>query len=83
MEKFTAHKDKIKLVMSDVVMPRKSGKVACEEIREMDKTMKFLFVSGHTREEFGPDDVSGTGYEIMMKPLLPFELLGKIREMLA
>ena len=82
VEKFAAHKDEIKLVISDVVMPRKSGKAASDEIREMDKTMKFIFVTGHTLGEFGPDDVSGTGNVIMMKPLLPFELMSKIRELL-
>ncbi len=82
VEKFAAHKDEIKLVISDVIMPRKSGKTACDEIREMVKTTKFIFVTGHSRAEFGHEDTPDTDDVMMIKPLLPFELLSKIRELL-
>jgi signal transduction histidine kinase len=37
VEKFAARKDEIDLVISDVVMPRKSGKTASDEMRKMSK----------------------------------------------
>ncbi len=79
--KFTVHKDKIKLVISDVIMPRMSGKAACDEIRKMAKTTKFIFVSGYTADEFRAEDIP-TDDVLMMKPILPLELLNKIRELL-
>jgi CheY-like chemotaxis protein len=82
VEKFAAHKDEIKLVISDVIMPRKSGKAACDEIRQMSETVKFIFISGHTRADFVADGGPGANDLMMLKPLLPFELLNKIRELL-
>ena len=82
VEKFAARKDEIQLVISDAVMPRKSGKETSIEIRQMSSGMKFIFVTGHSLDviksegEFGADD------EILMKPVMPFELLKIIRGLL-
>jgi len=82
LDKFTRYKDEIKLVISDVVMPKKSGKAACDEMRLMSEKTKFIFVSGHTRGEFERDGEPVMDDVLMLKPLLPFELLSKIRELL-
>ena len=82
VEKFALHKDKIKLVISDVMMPRKSGKVASIEIRAMVKTTKFIFVSGHSRDELRQENLPDSDDVLMLKPLMPLELLKKIRELL-
>ena len=68
--------------MKDVMMPRKSGRAASEEIKAMVKTTKFIFVSGHSRDDFRQEDLPDPGDVIMLKPLLPFELLKKIGELL-
>ncbi len=86
VEKFARQKDEIALVISDVVMPRKSGKAASDEIRRMSADMKFIFVSGHAAkviEEEGILGIDTEHTEIIMKPILPFVLLQKMREMLA
>ena len=70
MEKFAEHKDGIKLVISDVVMPRKCGKAVYNEIKEMSETVKFLFVSGHAHGEFGSLGELDTEEVMMVKPLL-------------
>ena len=82
VEKFAARSGKIDLVVSDVCMPRKGGKVASEEIRKMSKSVKFIFVSGHADDEIWRGEWFGPGFEIMAKPILPFELLQKIMELL-
>ena len=82
VEKFAARSGKIDLVVSDVCMPRKGGKVASEEIRKMSKSVKFIFVSGHPDDEIWRGEWFGPGFEIMAKPILPFELLQKIMELL-
>ncbi len=85
VEKFARHKAKIALVISDVVMPRKSGKAACDEIRGMSADMKFIFVSGHAEKIIENEGFLGSDTEhaeVIMKPILPFDLLRKIRDML-
>ena len=80
--KFAARTGKIDLVVSDVCMPRKSGKVASEEIRKMSRSVKFIFVSGHADEVIWRGEWFGPDFEIMAKPILPFELLQKIMDLL-
>jgi len=82
VEKFAEYKDEIKLVISDVVMPRKSGKVASNEIRQISGTTKFIFVSGHAKGVIAREGILIPDAELIMKPIMPFELLDKIRELL-
>ena len=82
VDKFAARTDKIDLVISDVVMPRKSGNTAIEEICQMSESVKFIFVSGHSDEVIWSGGQIGTNVEIMAKPILPFELLQKIKAFL-
>ena len=63
-------------------MPRKSGKSASDEIRRMCATVKFIFVSGHSDYVIEREGDFGADAEVVMKPIMPFELLKKIREVL-
>ena len=82
VEKFAARKDEIELVISDVVMPRKSGKAAYDEIRKMSESVKFIFVSGHSSDVILREGEFGADVEIIAKPIMPFELLRQIREII-
>ena len=82
VDKFAAFDGEIKLVISDVMMPRKGGKAASDEIREMVKTTKFIFISGHNRDELRREDLPDSDDIIMLKPIMPFELLKKMSELL-
>jgi polar amino acid transport system substrate-binding protein len=82
VEKFAARKDDIQLVISDVIMPRKSGKAACDEIRLMSDKTKVIFFSGHTYNVIEREAELGTEAEVIVKPIMPFELLSKIREIM-
>ena len=82
VEKFAARKDEIELVISDVVMPRKSGKAAYDEIRGMSESVKFIFVSGHANNVIWREGGLGADVEVIAKPILPYELLRKIRELI-
>jgi hypothetical protein len=48
----------------------------------MSDRVKFIFVSGHAHDVIEREGELGTGVDIIMKPIMPFELLGKIREIL-
>ncbi len=82
VEKFTARQEEIELVISDVVMPRKSGKAASEEIRQLSDRVKFIFVSGHANDVILREGGFDTDVEIIGKPILPYELLKSIRALM-
>jgi len=81
-EKFAARKDDIQLVISDVSMPRKSGKAACDEIRLMSDKTKFIYVSGHTYNVIEREVELGADAEVIVKPIMPFKLLRRIKELI-
>lgn len=82
VDTFAQMKDEIQLVIFDMVMPRKSGKEAWNEIRQIDGSIKVIYVSGYSedfikrRGEFSPDEV------LIRKPILPQELLGLVKDMI-
>ncbi len=70
------------VVLLDVVMPKKNGREALEEISLIRPGVKALFISGYTADIVSRNGLIDSGFELLMKPLLPNQLLGKIREML-
>lgn len=82
VKKFVMFCDEIQLVISDLIMPKKSGKQAFNEIRGFSSEMKFIFVSGHSSDLIEREGEFGDDVELIMKPVLPFELLKKISELL-
>jgi len=75
------NKDKIQLVMLDSIMPKKSGKEVFDIIRKMRPDIKTLFPSGYTAYRID-NNMSKEGFDFIMKPVSPKELLKKIREIL-
>jgi DNA-binding response OmpR family regulator len=80
---FAENRDLIDLVILDVVMPKKSGKEAYEEIRKVRPDAKVIIRSGHST---GGDILQGHGKEMVdfvTKPAPLKLLLQTIRELLA
>lgn len=75
-------RDAIQLVVLDVIMPRKSGKDAYEEIRRTDPGIKALFVSGYTMDALTSKGLADTGADFIQKPVAPRDLVKKVREVL-
>lgn len=48
--KFMENRERINLVMLDMIMPKKNGKEVCAVVRKMDPRMKVLFTSGYAME---------------------------------
>ena len=81
VEMFKADRDGIDLVITDVLMPNKSGREARDEIKKLSETVKFIFMSGHTRDVISHQGDLGDA-ELFMKPIdLPL-LLSKVRELI-
>ena len=82
ISKFMDNKDKIQLVMLDMIMPKKSGKEVYDRITKIRPDMKTLFSSGYTADRIDKDSRSKGGFDFIMKPVSPKDLLKKIREVL-
>jgi len=79
---FAKHNDTITLVILDLVMPRKNGKEVGREIRSLRPDVKILFTSGYTADILEQKDILEENVDFISKPVLPHQLLVKIREML-
>jgi two-component system cell cycle sensor histidine kinase/response regulator CckA len=82
VDKFADYGESIDLVILDAIMPKKNGKLACDEMRAMRPDLQVLFVSGYTRDIFAEGNVFDGNSAFIQKPVLPDVLLAKVREML-
>ncbi len=82
VEKLSARRDRVHLVLLDMIMPRKGGREAAAEIRELRPDVKVLFSSGYSPELVGSREPALEGFELLMKPVTPLDLLRKVREVL-
>jgi nitrogen-specific signal transduction histidine kinase/ActR/RegA family two-component response regulator len=72
----------VDLLVFDIIMPRKNGKEAYEEIRAMSPGIRALFISGYTGDVIDKKGILEEGVNYIGKPISPEELLGKVREVL-
>ena len=80
--KFDENKEKIQLVLLDVIMPKKNGKEAYEEIRKIRPDIKTVFISGYSSDILHDYDIMEEGINFIAKPVSPEVLLRKVREVL-
>jgi len=80
--KFRENKDKIKLAVIDMIMPKKSGTEVSEALRKEHPEIKILFVSGYTLDTLNRQKMIVAGIDFMHKPIVPQDLLKKVREIL-
>ena len=76
---FAQHRDKIDMVVFDLVMPKLNGKQTIEAIRQLQPDIKGLFVSGYAPENIPQDELLGLQIEILSKPFSSGELLRAVR----
>lgn len=82
VEKFKEGRDRINLLLLDVIMPVMSGKAVYEEAKKIKPGIKALFSSGYTADFIHRQRILEEGLNIISKPVPPHELLEKIREAL-
>jgi CheY-like chemotaxis protein len=74
--------DAIDLLLTDVVMPEKSGKDVADRLTSMRPRLKVLFMSGYTDEAIVNHGVLDVGIQFIQKPFTPLALSKKVREVL-
>jgi signal transduction histidine kinase len=70
------------LYLFDAVMPRMSGREACERIRASQPQARFLFASGYGAEALPASFLKDMNVETIPKPLDPDTLLRAVRAVL-
>lgn len=83
INKFKDNKDKIHILLLDIVMPKKSGKEVYKEIKEIEPAARVLFISGYPSNVIHEKEILDEGLDFISKPVPPQELLKKLREVLA
>ena len=82
VEKFVKNKDRIQLVILDVIMPKKNGKDVYNAIVNILPTVKVLFMSGYTGDTLHIKEITEKELNIISKPFTDKDILKKIREIL-
>jgi PAS domain S-box-containing protein len=79
---FTENKDRIELIVLDVVMPKMNGKEAYNRIRQARPGIKVLFTSGYTADIVHKKGILEEELSFISKPVAPQEFIRKIQEVL-
>jgi len=80
--KFKEKKDDIQLVLLDMLMPKKNGKEAYDEIIKIKTGIKAIFISGYTANGFKGLEGLEKNVAFVSKPITPGDLLSRVRETL-
>jgi PAS domain S-box-containing protein len=82
IRKYKKFKDKINLLLFDIVMPKMNGKDAYEEIKKIDPDIKVLFISGYITDDRIERTIADAGLPFVTKPVSPNKLERKIKNIL-
>jgi PAS domain S-box-containing protein len=79
---FAKNRERVRLLILDVIMPKKNGKEVYEEIRKDRPDIKAIFSSGYTADILYKKRVLDGDYSFISKPVSPANLLRLVRETL-
>jgi PAS domain S-box-containing protein len=80
--KFMENRERISIILLDMIMPKKNGKEVGEAIKKVNPRVKILFMSGYTMDIIKGKELAEAGSDFIHKPFTPKDLLIKVREVL-
>jgi len=82
IEQFKKNKGRIQLLLFDIIMPKKTGQAAYEEIRALQPDIKIIFQSGYAADFIHQKTLIDDKVTVVSKPISPTDLLKQVRAML-
>ena len=79
---FSKNSAVIKLIVTDMIMPKMHGNEVYEKASMISPDIKCLFMSGYSNDIIQKRGVLKEGVNFISKPFSPYDLLRKIREVL-
>jgi signal transduction histidine kinase/CheY-like chemotaxis protein len=76
------HSGRIQLVLTDVIMPKMSGKELAERLEKQSPGLRVLYMSGYTDDAIVQHGVLEKGTHFLSKPFNAPDLLKKVRQVL-
>jgi nitrogen-specific signal transduction histidine kinase/CheY-like chemotaxis protein len=83
LELARGQRDRLTLILSDVVMPGMSGRDVVETLAHEGISPGVIYMSGYTRDEMIRKGLQEASFTFLPKPFLPAELLAIVTEELA
>ncbi len=82
VEAAKANQDRIHLLITDLVMPKLSGREMAERLTAFLPDLRILFMSGYTEDMILRQGVEAARADFLHKPFNLNELTSKVREIL-
>ena len=79
---FAENTERIDLLLTDVIMPRMSGRELAQQVRSVRPQQKVLYMSGYTDDVLAQHRALGENVFLLQKPFEPDALARKVREVL-
>jgi signal transduction histidine kinase/ActR/RegA family two-component response regulator len=79
---YKSHRGQIDLILTDVVMPRMSGRELAQTLQTIRPDIKILYLSGYTDDAIVRHGLLDQEMSFLQKPFTPDALLRKVREVL-
>jgi PAS domain S-box-containing protein len=76
------HAGEIDLLLTDVVMPGRSGKALAADLAELEHGIKVLYMSGYSQDIIVHQGILEEGVNLIEKPFAAQNLLRQVREVL-
>ncbi|MCK6446909.1 MAG: response regulator [Planctomycetes bacterium] len=82
LERFGREKDRIDLLLTDVVMPHLNGRELAERVRAERPDLPVLLVSGYTDDLIDRRAIAEAGFDFLPKPFTIAELLARVQSVI-
>jgi CheY-like chemotaxis protein len=81
LEVFQKVRSELSLILTDVIMPGKNGRVLSEELLQLEPGLRVLFMTGYSRDAFASD--LDRHIELLQKPISQAALAERVHNLLS